>query len=206
MQADTKQIIFRVIAVVLCLIALAGYLMPLMSMNIDVFDRVSQSMDISIGNILSLRNEADSPFGGIDSADSVFSGLLGNNEGMTSITGNLMTSMGLYLATLALLIIILVFSILNKLKKTSIAILTVSLSFYVYIGFTVSNLASDIIGALEERLGFFAMLFDLSEMINVVLGNGYWITLIAICCAVLAKIVHFYQMKNVPQIKIEKEH
>jgi hypothetical protein len=195
-----KQRIIYAILLALCLTALAGYLMPLMSINIDVFDRVSQSMDISIGNILSIRSDADSPFGGIDSSESVFSGMLGGGEGMSEITGKLMISIGLYLVAFILLLVVLVFSEINKLKKTSIAILALSLSFYVYIGFTVSNLAADIIGMLEQRLGFFAMLFNLSEMITVSLGNGYWITLAAICCMVLVKLVQIFQKNNEPRM------
>ena len=140
MQTDRKQKAIYITLLVLCAAALIGYFLPLMSIEIDVFDRVSQSKDISIGNIFSLRNEADSPFGGIDSSESVFSGLLDGNEGMANITGKLMTSMGLYLIALLLLIIVLALSSFNKFKKTSIALLVVSFSFYVYIGSIVANL------------------------------------------------------------------
>jgi len=189
MRIKIKQKIIYASILLLCITALVGHLLPLMSINIDVFDRVSQSTDISIGNIMSIRNDADSPLGGIDAPDSVFSGLLGGDEGMDGVAGKMMTTMGLYLVSLVLLIFVLVLSILNKFRKTSIAVLAVSLSAYVYIGFTVSNLAADIIGTLEQRLGFFAMLFNLSEMITIVLGNGYWLTISAITCMMLVKII-----------------
>ena len=196
MQANMKAKIFRFALVALCLIALLGYMMPMMSMEINVFDRAGQSVDISLRNLRTLGNDSDSPLGGVDSPDSVLSGFLGDDEDMPEVANNMRNTMVLYIVTLVLLVALLVLFAINKLKKTSIALLTVSLAFYIYIGNTVSGLAVDIISSLEQRLGFFAFLFNLSEMINVSLGIGYWLTIITIGCMLFVSVANLLLSKG----------
>jgi len=197
-----KEKVFRCVLLALCLIALIGYFMPMMSMEINVFDRVGQSVDISLRNIRTLGGDSDSPLGRVDSPDSVLSGFIGGNEDMPEVATSLRNAMVLYLLTLILLVILGVLIAINKLKKTSIVLLVISLAFYTYIGNTVSGLGIDIISSLEQRLGFFAFLFNLSEMINVTLGSGYWLTIITIGCMLLVSIANFVISKMPSQANL----
>jgi len=109
--------------------------------------------------------------------------------------------MVLYLSTLFLLAVLLVLIVINKLKKTSIVFLAILLAFYIYIGNTVSGIAFDIISSLEQQLGFFAFLFNLSDMINVTRGSGYWLTIIAIGCMLLVSVTNLAISKMPSQAK-----
>jgi len=180
--------------------------MPMMSMEINVFDMVGQSVDISLRNLRTLGNDSDSPLGGIDSSDSVLSGFLGENTDMPDIATSLRNTMVLYLLSLILLVVLLVLLVINKLKIASIVLLAIALAFYIYIGNTVSGLAISIISMLEQRLGFFAFLFNLSEMVNVSLGSGYWFTIIAIGSMLLVSVANFAVSKMyLPKESVGKE-
>ena len=191
MNVDIKQKIFYTTVIVLCFSTLIGYLLPLMSIDINIFDRVSQKRDISIKNIFTLRNESESPLNMTD-----LSGFTSGNGIISNITEKIINIISLYLAALIMIIAIIVTTILNKLKKASIVILMLSLAFYINIGIMASKLASDITTALEQQLGFLAIFYNFSDMINIKLGKGYWLTVTSICFLIITMALNVFIFKQ----------
>ena len=187
MYGVRKQTIIRGISIVLCLIALWGYLIPVMGISIVALNRTVRSMDVNIGNAISFRDELEDMFKVTESSDSALPALLGS-EGYAEIEGKLTVFAGLYLAALVLLVILLLLLLANKPVKKNAVISVAALASFIYMGYTISNLAGDIIGILEQRIGFLSPHVDLQKMVNVTLENGFWLTIIAIGCLVVAQI------------------
>jgi len=83
-------------------------------------------------------------------------------------------------------------------------ILAVTIVLCIYVGFAFASLPSTLSYALEgvlganEILGLFASMIDFSDILNVNLGGGYWLTLIAITILLTVKVLieHVIAKKN----------
>jgi hypothetical protein len=89
-----------------------------------------------------------------------------------------------------LLIVLLVFTLLGRLKKTRVTLSAVSLVSLIYAGYTISTITEPLHEALINTLGFLVLFMDISNMITINLGIGYWLTLTAAGLLLLAKTLH----------------
>jgi len=135
----------------------------------------------------------DSPFGG-DGGSFAQSDLLDLVDidifDMRDDIGGMMArAAGLYLTTFLLLIAVLIFVLIDKLKKLSFLLHLLSIGLFIYSGRTMLSVPEIIFERIENLLGFFAMFINIRGMLQMSLGAGYWVTLVCITCAFLVRIV-----------------
>lgn len=174
---------------VLCFIGLLGYILPFISVNINIL-KYSYSKDVNLFNLFSFFNRSgqagDKQFGGLGSSLADVLGLR-DNDMLTGIAVKFILSVGSYVATLLLLIIVFVCLLTGALKKASTIMLAVSFVLYIYSGYTISKLPAELFDNIESKLGFLGSLLHLSDMVKISLGTGYWVTVIAIGCTLVIK-------------------
>jgi hypothetical protein len=178
----------KIILIVLCLIGIIGFLLPAINLNIEFFGN-SITTSLSLGTLF---ENTESRFGGSDlfqadmfdfSGENIFSNIF------TDVRGKVIRSVGSYFVTLIILIVTFIFVVINKFKKTSIVMLAVSLILFVYAGRTILSVVEILLLEIQSMLGFIAVLIDISEMITVTLGNGYWLTIVTIISLIITQII-----------------
>ena len=180
----------QIIITALCLITLIGFFLPAINISIDFMGRET-SISLSMR---SLFERSESRFGGADLSQADLFNLGGDNmfsDIIADVSGIIVRSVGAYIITLILLIVILVLTLFNKIPKITMGMSAVSLGLFIYAGNTVLTAKEALVVGLESSLGFLAMFLNISEMIFITLGNGYRMTLIMLVCLLLAKIVFF---------------
>jgi len=177
----------KIIITILCVIALMGFLFP--AINIDVnFLITSRNVSFSMRTIF---NRPDNPFGGADMSRLSEINILDVSGGIfDEVRTKLVTAISAYLITLIALIALLICTLVDKLKKTSAVISTVSFALFIYAGYAISTVTEPLIGAIENTLGLVTLFIDISSLISLSLGNGFWLTLIAIGVILAIKIVN----------------
>lgn len=170
----------RIIVIILCIIALIGFILPVVNINIGF---LGYSTDISVLNLTSLFN-SDSQFGtrlsGSESSSADMFDLSGRSEIFTDMGVKLILIIVSYSFTILLLIIILIFTLINKYRKVSNVMTTISFLLYAYVGYAISTLTETLFNSVEEKLGFSVSQFNMSDMIKINIGTGYWLTIFAI--------------------------
>ena len=204
----------KLICVLLCAAALIGFMFPALNINIDFFGN-SRSVSLGMKSLIDkpgdllggLEPDMPSRFAGLDFSDLFdlsdlfdFSG-----EAFAGIRAKAIISVGAYFLTVFLIILSLVLIISGKSKKTGAVLSTVfiisviSVILFIYAGYTVLTIPEpliEIIGsALESSLGFFAMFINFSDLLSNILtlrlGFGYWLTLAALCAALIFNLIFF---------------
>ena len=188
----------RVICIVLCVIALIGFWLP--AINVDVhFWGSSRNITFSMASFF---DEPDNPFGDLDTSESTQMDLLDMlSDVFDGISTKITISVIAYLITLLLLIVLLFFIIAGKMKKTMRALSIVSLVLLGYAGFTMSSVREPLItgiqSTLENELGFWAIFIDISNILTLSFGHGYWLSLAAIGAMALVGIISIaYELKT----------
>jgi hypothetical protein len=192
----------KTILTVLCLIGIIGFLFPAFNLNLEIFNN-STTISLSLGTLF---ENTESRFGGSDFLQADMFNFSGDNilsDVFANFGEKLIRSVGSYFVTLIILIITLIFAIINKFKKTSIVMLAISLIMFVYAGSTILSVVETLVVEIQSMLGFIAMLIDISEIITVTLGNGYWLTIATITSLLITQII-FYIIKW-KRVKVEDE-
>ena len=188
-----KLKIDKIICIILCVTALIGFILPAVHIDINFLGN-SSGIKISMA---SLFDRPDLP---IDSGNLPQIDIMRDNNIFSDISSKFISSVIAYILTFILLIVILVLTILEKLKKPGIIITAVSCGLYIYAGYSISNLTETLIKtlqtALENTLGFFAGFINIADMIKIYLGNGYFLTLIAITAFLLTQIIFLFINKR----------
>lgn len=173
----------KIILSSIVLIALAGFLLPAVIINIDLAG-ISQS--ISLLNIISFFNKSGTQSGKLG----MFQSGAENGGGILAGAGvKLMIFAGFYLLTVILLIITLICVLAGKSRRPGIITAGLSLILHICTGWSVVNLKDAIYGAVEKNYGFIASFINIYDKININFGVGYWITGTAIISTVLTAIV-----------------
>ena len=165
------------------LAVLVTSLFPLFTLNIEIFGNNS-SMEFSLRTIFQNIGSSggDSPFGDLEQ--------FGQNDFIKEI----IMPFGAYLLMLLLIIIGTIFVFFNKFKAVTSALLVVAMGLVVYTGFGLINLPSVLAGAITDLLGnnplmgIIVSMIDISEIVSVNLGVGYWLTVTLIMAFVMTKI------------------
>jgi cation transport ATPase len=185
----------------LCLIALVGYILPLININMNNISGESTSKDISLLSVFQdpssiLENES------ILSSDR-FAGMA---DVLSNTTRQIKTIMALFAVSLFITIIVLVFIIINKFKAITAIILSGVLFLPIYIGTAISSLSRQFIQSLEQGLGFLASLITLSDFISIKIGVGYFVTIGAIGFLTLLQLLSIKNQKtySLPKTKLHE--
>jgi len=183
---------FLIIA--LCIIALIGYTQTAINVHLSLFDMTHSS---SFG-LATAFEEPENPINMLGLDESDLSEILAEVDMMEHfeyVRGRIVFAVVSYLLVLILLLLILGLSFFDKFKLAKIAVIAASLALYIIVGSVVLSVPEIIIdiltGAVEDILGHFAALIDLSNLIYVELAAGYWITLFALAGMLLMEAVIF---------------
>lgn len=184
----------KIICIVLCATALIGFLLPAINISIEFFGN-SRNTSLSVSSFF---NRSESPFGDSDLSQADLFNLSGENmfsDVLADVGTKVATSVGAYFLTLLLLIIFFIFTFLGKLRKSANVMLAVSFALMAYAGTTIISVPETLLTSIESSLGFLARFINISEMFNLTLGNGYWLTIIMIGCTLLVKVILYIYSK-----------
>lgn len=162
----------KIVCISLCLAALfTGSVLPFFHLDFNLF---SHSQEISIRLIDVIRQ-----LGNVN-GDVTQNGMLNLSQD-PNLLANMGTEsilpIGAYLLTLVLIAITFLFILIDKFEKAIWILLSISLVSAIYAGYGISALPS----TLGSELGFLTAFIDISEVIHLNLGSGYFImvTLVA---------------------------
>jgi hypothetical protein len=184
----------KIISIALCLAALAGFILPAVNIGIEFLGN-SRSISLSIRTLF---ENSGSRFGGSDLSQADLFNLSDSNmfeNLLADVRTVLITSVGAYFMTLILLIIILIFIFTGKFNKAIVIMSGVSVALLAYAGSTILSVTEILLSTLESSLGFLAMFINLSDLLKINLGIGYWLTMITLGCLLVLKIADFFYGK-----------
>jgi len=69
---------------------------------------------------------------------------------------------------------------MGKLNKTKMVVLALAFSLMILAGFVILTVPGIIANTLADRMGFLALFIEVTELLNIGLGFGYWIILSAL--------------------------
>ena len=164
------------------LAVLAATLFPLFALRIDLLGP-EISMEFSLRTLFQNvgGSSGDFPLGDL--------GQFGQNDFVRAI----IMPFAAYLLMLVLVVIGTVFAFFDKFKVAINVLLVGAVGLAVYVGFGLMNLPAVFGDAVMEMLGnnplmgFFASMLNISEMITINLGVGYWLTLAFLIAFVVVK-------------------
>ena len=180
----------KAVCIALCVIALAGFFFPAINIGVNF---LGNSRNISL-SIESLINRPENPFGSAGSGSDIASRISDldlfdfSSDMFGGVGEKLVASVGAYFITLILLVAVLVIAFTGKLKIISAVVSAVALPLFIYAGNAILSVPELLIEGIKNSLGFFALFIDVSNMIMIDLGNGYWLTLSALCGILLLRI------------------
>jgi len=179
----TNPVMYKFFFMALCVIALSGYMQPAVNVHLSLFDMTYDS-GFSLATVFT---GAENPLDSSESGKSELSELLGDIhviDIMDDAVRAVILSAALYFVTLMLLLAVLILAFWGKFKLVKAVILVMAFAMYVTAGLvilTVPETAIDILaGILEDMLGPLAAFVDVSEMLQIEHGIGYWITVFAL--------------------------
>lgn len=166
------------------LLALAGILFPLISIDINLFGNIT--IDLNILNLLQNIGDAGEQMMQNDIAQ-----FLQGNQEFSQITRVIILPFGAYLLILVLIIITLVLCFIEKFKSVVNILLISAIALCIYIGFAITVLPLTLNDALIEMFEnhIFASMINISNIISINLGKGYWLTTVAIVMLLVTKCV-----------------
>jgi len=166
----------RFIYATLIVVAILGFFLPAVIIKIDM---LGISEGISFRNAFSFLGETISQPDIPDSQTRLLE-LIGDNDAFAEVKGTFLMSVGAYFLVGTVLLISLAFILLRKWKKRTLAISVIMLALFSYAGYTMLSLSKVLYTATEESLGSLAALINISELLKVNLGIGYYITLFSL--------------------------
>ena len=195
----------KYVILILCFLAVIGYFLPAVNININVLDVYKLRMNVNLGSFYSLLNEAKSQgLGGSmgrvssDDIDEIFELL--RELHIDNLVGGLTFSMIFYIFVIFILAVMLILTFMGKINRVFITLTAISILFYIFIAFQIINLPGTIKEALNKNLGGFSRFIDLSKGININLGIGFWMTFIALICILSIYLYTFYKNKQNPVV------
>lgn len=202
----------KYILIGITIIALSGTLFPLASVSIQFFGTTT----FNFGLVDVLRNlSGEPPHEIID--------LIADNFLESDISMHIILPFVAYILAIILLIITLPLTFTNRFKMVKIAFVSMSISLIIYAGIGINALPGLLIRYLERNLadligeiagffindfagfliggfaGFLTSLVDFSNILDINLGLGYWITLgtllVLLILLIITKIIERTQKK-----------
>ena len=180
--------------ITLCVIALIGYTQPAVNVHLSFLEMTYSS---SFG-LATAFEESENPLDMLGMDESDLSEILAEVDMMEHfeyVRGRIVFTAVSYVLVLVVLLVIIGFTFWGKFKIAKFAMLAISFALYITVGgiiLTVPEIILDILeGAVEDILGPFAALVDVSGLIYAEPGTGYWITVFALAGMLLMEIAMF---------------
>ena len=190
-EKSVKPLVLKIIIVTLCVIALIGFFIPAIYVELSFLGNTRTS-GFSLATVF---EDNESQFGGMDFAQSDLADRFVDDDIMADVTSRITLSVALYFITLALTLCVLVLSLLGRMPKVTAVLLACAVTLYIVAGRTILTVPAILLEGIQNALGFFALFINISEMIAITLGTGYWLTLIVLAIATLTKIIGIFLTK-----------
>ena len=154
----------------LIIAAMLGFFLPAVIIKIDM---LGISEGLRVRNACSLLSGTTSSQPDISTSQTKLLELTDSNDAFAEVKIKFVMSIGAYFLVALLFLINLVFVLLKNRKKVSLVISAVALTLFSYAGYSVTALSKVLYSVMEESLGVFAALVNISEMVKFSLGTGY---------------------------------
>jgi len=164
----------RIISAALIIVAMLGFFLSAVVIKIDM---LGISEGLGARNACSLLSGTTSSQPDISTLQTKLLEIIDGNDAFAEVKAKLAPALGAYFLVIILPLINLVFVLLKKWEKARMVIPIVSLALFSYAGYSVMSLSKILYAAIEESFGFLAVLVNISEMVKIHLGIGYWLTL-----------------------------
>jgi len=179
----------RVILVVICIVALAGFFLPAATVRLS-FLGVERTANFSLATPF---ENNDSPFGGRDGgfhqSDLLDLVDLDIFDMRDDIGGRMIRAVASYLAAFVLALAVAILLLLGKCKKASLLLHLLAIGLLIYAGRTITTVPDMLFERIEDLLGFFAMFLNIRGMLQVNLSMGYWVSLVGLAILLVARVV-----------------
>jgi hypothetical protein len=180
--------IFKKLLLVFCLLAGIGYFFSAVNININIPNVYNYSMKANLGDLISLVNNTDNSdfrnsVSGSNTKEAINEMLeLLDELDLKGLIGGLTTAIVLYISGIPLLVLFTILICLGRFPRVTISLATINLVFCIYTTYQLLRLPNAITLAVNKNLGFLAGFIDLSKAVNINLGGGLLLTLIALIC------------------------
>jgi len=187
------------VLLVFCLLAGIGYFFSAVKVNINIPNVYNYSMKANLRDLISLVNNTDSrefrnSVTGANTKDAINEIMeLLDELNLKGLISGLTTAIVLYISVIPLLIMLTILIWLGKFPRITVGLATINLVFCIYTTYQLLQLPGAITLAVNKNLGFLAGFIDLSKAVNISLGSGLLLTLIALIC--LNAIIWFKYVK-----------
>ena len=175
----------------LCIIALVGFFLPAVVLIVDFLGN-SYSQSFSLAALFSQSRGAGTDFFsglGESPLGELLSGI--GNDSIDQMMRALLMSVGAYLIAAVLVVLALAVQLLGRFKKIGAAVTGLALGLLVFAAIRILGVPGLAAAALEESLGFFASLLDVSRLLHLRLGYGMLLSIAALGCALVVQVVYW---------------
>lgn len=176
----------------LCLVAIFAFFIPAMHVEIN-FLGASTTSAFSMASFI---DQPENPLGAIDLPELQQRDVFDLSDGSSPfalVARRVAAAVGAYIGAALLLVAALICTVLNRLNKASAVLLIIACGLLAYGGNAMLAVPGLMQDALLDLLGFLAMFIDLSNLIGISLGGGFWLGIIAMAAAVAAKVIFLAQ-------------
>jgi len=183
-EKTVKPLVLKIIFVTLCVVALIGFFLPAIYVELSFLGNTRTS-SFSLATVF---EDSESWFGGMDFAQSDLADRFVDDDIMANVDNRITVSVALYFITLVLTLCVLTLSLLGRLPKVTTVLLACATTLYIVAARTILTIPAILLEGIQNALGFFALFINISEMIAITLGIGYWLTLAMLASATIIKI------------------
>jgi len=170
--------ILKYIVISLYIIAIVGFFLPFASLELSFFGTYRQ-VNFSLMTIF--QNNSQDPLFGGGLGYSDLGEFISDLDEVRNVTNRAVLAAVCYGSSFLMVLVVLIFTILNKLKYLRILLAAIIVCLFIYAGHIISGIPYMIFDEIENMLGFFALFINFRGMLSISLGIGYWISLITMC-------------------------
>lgn len=188
MQENKQETISRILAVFSALLALAGCLTTMVTININFMGNNLYSQNMGILSLIKNANTGD----GLNKVNSL--GLQNFSDIGEKLINIMILPISLYLFILLLIIVVMISILINKFNRTRMILCSVLVVSGVYLTSVMQNLPIKVMQSLN--LNKMPEIIDWSQLVEVNIGIGHWIMLVAIIIMTLIAILKRIKAKT----------
>ena len=168
---------------ILGVLALLGIFFPLLNVSVD-FLGTSNAVEVSVVNLL--QN-----VGSQQRQMAQAGGMMQENPMLPEIGRTIVRPFIAYVVMLIGLVVVTLFLFIQKFKIATNVLLASIIPLCVYVGFAFTSLSTTLSESLMEvfESPIFLSMIDLTDLLSVSLGNGFWLTVISIGMLVVVRVV-----------------
>ncbi len=166
----------------LMVLAVLGYLLPLLSIDVELFV-VDYHKKISAGNLVSFFSEKSQLGDTLLKTDLL--NLVDAQGHLTASAKLLIAACVAYFLTLLLALLLLALALADKLRRLRAALAVVGLALMIFAGLVVADKTTALFQSASEKLGIIGQIIDITALVQIQLGGGFWLTAGCLAAAAL---------------------